>query len=71
MCVRASVSHRSLAKWMTFWFGTHSVMTFFTTGRFEWDSPFQCGGPKVLWVDEGVAKGEKVTDWWGINYYSR
>jgi hypothetical protein len=56
---------------MTFWFGTHSVMTFFTTGRFEWDSPFQRGGPKVLFVDEGIAKGEKVTDWWGINYYSR
>mmetsp|Transcript_541 Transcript_541/g.1451 ORF Transcript_541/g.1451 Transcript_541/m.1451 type:complete len:542 (-) Transcript_541:1396-3021(-) len=62
---------RTMCKWMTFWFGTYTVLNFFQHGVFEWDSPMSCGGPRVLHVDEGIRGGEQVTDWWGINYYSR
>ncbi len=43
---------RALCKWMTFWFGTHSVLTFFKTGVFEWDTPFSFGGPKPMQVSQ-------------------
>jgi hypothetical protein len=56
---------------MTFWFGTDVVLKFFTTGVFEWDSPMGCAGPYRLHTDERLAAGERVIDWWGINYYSR
>ncbi|KAL6746681.1 glycoside hydrolase superfamily [Haematococcus lacustris] len=62
---------RALGKWMTFWFGSHSVLTFFKTGTFEWDTPFSSSGPKALYTDARIAAGEPVNDWWGINYYSR
>ncbi|GFH24394.1 uncharacterized protein HaLaN_22183, partial [Haematococcus lacustris] len=61
---------RALGKWMTFWFGSHSVLTFFKTGTFEWDTPFSSSGPKALYTDARIAAGEPVNDWWGINYYS-
>lgn len=29
-----------MCRWMTFWFGTFTVLRFFETGTFTWETPF-------------------------------
>lgn len=57
---------KSICSWMSYWFGTKTILKFFKEGRFEWKAPLR---GKVLQYHEPDAP--KCFDWWGINYYSR
>lgn len=57
---------KSMCSWMSYWFGTKTILKFFQEGRFEWKAPFR---GKVLQYDDPTAPS--CLDWWGINYYSR
>ena len=48
-----------LCKWMTYWFGSESILRFFKTGVYEWKAPFR--GVTVRWL---CAEAPYTIDWW-------
>jgi beta-glucosidase/6-phospho-beta-glucosidase/beta-galactosidase len=55
-----------LCRWMTNFFGTKTILDFFTTGIFKWRTPFGLSTHTYH-----VPDAPRCVDWWGVNFYSQ